>query len=74
MVEVQLLLEKLRQESSDGLVEHDLRKHVAAAVGSVINNMVFGYRFTDDKVNSTIHTLNYENVGRSHENVGCYFK
>jgi hypothetical protein len=47
--EVQTIFDKVDSGIKSGVKEHDLYGHVDIAVGSIINNFLFGYRFHGDK-------------------------
>ncbi|KAI6171091.1 (pine wood nematode) hypothetical protein [Aphelenchoides bicaudatus] len=49
MDEVQCIIEQTNQEIKSGFVdEHDFYKKTDIAIGSIINSLIFGYRFTQD--------------------------
>jgi hypothetical protein len=46
--EVSDLISTVNEDITHGVAEHNMREHIEARVGSVINSVLFGYRF--DKV------------------------
>ncbi|KAI6184603.1 hypothetical protein M3Y97_00614200 [Aphelenchoides bicaudatus] len=44
--EIQTMCEKINKDIAEGADEHDFYKHTDLAVGSLINNIVCGYRFS----------------------------
>ena len=54
LVEVSSLIEKIQNDKKIGIEEHNLASYVDIAVGSIINNLLFGYRFdgVSEKVSS----------------------
>lgn len=44
--EVQTMCEKINKDIDSGVEEHALLNHTDLAVGSIINNVICGYRFT----------------------------
>ncbi|KAH7715420.1 Protein CYP-33C1, partial [Aphelenchoides avenae] len=49
IAEVSALLAKISRDIDSGVVEHDLPGRIDVAIGSVINALLFGYRWDDDK-------------------------
>jgi hypothetical protein len=47
--EIQTIFENLDRNIASGLEEHSLFSHTDIAVGSIINALLFGYRFSGDK-------------------------
>ena len=45
--EVSALIEKVNKNIESGLEEHDIPALLDVAVGSVINTLLFGYRFDE---------------------------
>lgn len=44
--EVSALVERVKRDVSAGVNRHDVAQHVDIAIGSVINALMFGYRFS----------------------------
>lgn len=44
-MEVTALIEKIQKDSKLGITDHNLISHIDIAVGSIINSILFGYRF-----------------------------
>jgi cytochrome P450 family 33 len=44
--ELQAMLDRINKDIASGVDEHDFHKHTDLAVGSIINNLCCGYRFT----------------------------
>lgn len=47
LAEVDYVLNSLRKDLANGVVEHRITDYTNVAVGSIINQMLFGYRFSD---------------------------
>jgi hypothetical protein len=47
MVEVSSLIEKVQTDISNGVKEHNIGMLIDIAVGSIINNLLFSYRFDE---------------------------
>jgi hypothetical protein len=47
--EIQTIFESVDKEIASNLPEYDLYEHVDVAVGSIINALLFGYRFSGEK-------------------------
>ena len=45
LVEVSSLIEKVRKDVQNGTKEHNIADYIDIGVGSIINNLLFGYRF-----------------------------
>ncbi|KAH7718336.1 Protein CYP-33E2 [Aphelenchoides avenae] len=50
LAEVSALLSKTHKDIDNGIVDQDLSGRIDAAVGSVINALLFGYRWDDEKL------------------------
>ncbi|KAI6216538.1 (pine wood nematode) hypothetical protein [Aphelenchoides besseyi] len=55
--EVQTLCANVNSDLDAGVVEHDFRRHTDICVGSVINNLVCGYRFTENNREEDFYKL-----------------
>ncbi|KAI6187499.1 Cytochrome P450 33C9 [Aphelenchoides besseyi] len=64
LVEVQHFIDNLNEQIDHGAEEHNLRELIEARIGSVINALLFNYRFTGEKLVEfrTIKTLMSEYV------------
>jgi hypothetical protein len=40
-------MDNVNKDIAAGVVEHDFHKQTDLAIGSLINTMIFGYRFTN---------------------------
>ena len=49
-MEVSTLIEKIQNDKKTGVKEHNLALYIDIAVGSIINNLLFGYRFDEVSV------------------------
>lgn len=47
MDEIRSVMDNVNKEIAEGLDEHDFHRQTDLAIGSLINTMIFGYRFTD---------------------------
>lgn len=48
LIEVSDLISNVNTDIKDGIHEHNIAEHIEARVGSIINSLLFNYRF--DKV------------------------
>uniref|UniRef100_A0A915E0V1 Lipocalin/cytosolic fatty-acid binding domain-containing protein n=1 Tax=Ditylenchus dipsaci TaxID=166011 RepID=A0A915E0V1_9BILA len=48
--EVDALIFKIDAENEKGKTEHNVHSHIDMAVGSIINKLLFGYRYSEEKV------------------------
>ncbi|KAI6198696.1 CYtochrome P450 family [Aphelenchoides besseyi] len=55
--EVQTLCANVNLELNAGVVEHDFRRHTDICVGSIINSLVCGYRFTENNREGDFYKL-----------------
>ncbi|KAI6195049.1 hypothetical protein M3Y96_01189800 [Aphelenchoides besseyi] len=55
--ELQTVLAKINEEIDSGITEHDLDKKTNIAIGSLINNMICGYRYTTDNREQEFYRL-----------------
>lgn len=44
------IIEKVNRDVSDGREEHDMPGLIDVAIGSVINSLIFGYRFHEARI------------------------
>ncbi|KAI1705037.1 cytochrome p450 domain-containing protein [Ditylenchus destructor] len=49
LMEIDYLTDSLKKEIASGIKEHDVIKRIELAVGSVINQIIFGYRFSEER-------------------------
>ncbi|KAH7709572.1 Protein CYP-33C9 [Aphelenchoides avenae] len=49
LAEVDYVLNSLRKNLAEGVVEHRITNYTDVAVGSIINQMLFGYRFSEGR-------------------------
>uniref|UniRef100_A0A915E9B5 Unspecific monooxygenase n=1 Tax=Ditylenchus dipsaci TaxID=166011 RepID=A0A915E9B5_9BILA len=49
LLEVGALIAKIDAENEKGKTEHNVHSHIDMAVGSIINKLLFGYRYSEDK-------------------------
>ncbi|KAH7693662.1 CRE-CYP-33E1 protein, partial [Aphelenchoides avenae] len=54
IAEVVALMSKINRDIDNGIVDHDVPERIDVAVGSVINALLFGYRWDDEKLSEFI--------------------